>query len=464
MPIRALSNFSGSGWCIEARVISKSCVRKFRKTTGEGRFFKIELSDRDGSEITATFFGSAVDRFFDTLKLLHVFLFSRGVVKAANNKYDRGRYILTFGEHSAIQPTSDDGQIPGLRHNFVPLEQVEKFATNMWADIKGVIVDVRGPSSVTIRSTGDECMKRDVVLWDDSGRDASTCVAMTLWGNPAGGAVRNGAILFARAARVSEWHGAKSLNSGDSCSVDPADEEAEVLRRKYHSSGGVKASLAALRMPLVLRQTLQEIQEENKKLAPPAAIGSPIDPQRPKATHFHVVVAVLVELHLGRAPFYLSCPWPADYTAAVGFCADDTLRLCQKKVVEQSGLWRCDKGHMCSQPLARYFFRARIADHTGFMDVTFFDDAASEVLGCKASDFAALWEDTSRGHELLGLLGSRKGRRLQLRLRSSLEVWQDTERVRVVVEDALPVNVARLSRLLLADLQASLVGGSAPAA
>ena len=83
MPIKALNTFMRD-WIIKARVASD--VKNIVTKKG-GKMMKIELVDQLGTQIEATFFGEAADKFEHVLKKDGVYLFSNGQVKMANKKF-----------------------------------------------------------------------------------------------------------------------------------------------------------------------------------------------------------------------------------------------------------------------------------------------------------------------------------------------------------------------------------------
>lgn len=78
---------SKPGWNIHARVLSKSPVKKWNNSNGQGSFFSITLKDIS-STIRATFFKQAVDQFYGQLDVGKVYSFSKGLVKMANQKFN----------------------------------------------------------------------------------------------------------------------------------------------------------------------------------------------------------------------------------------------------------------------------------------------------------------------------------------------------------------------------------------
>lgn len=83
-PIESLSPYQNR-WEIRARVASKSDVRHWSNTKGEGRVFNVTFADETG-EISATGFNNAVDAFYNKLEKGKVYYVSKARINIAKNK------------------------------------------------------------------------------------------------------------------------------------------------------------------------------------------------------------------------------------------------------------------------------------------------------------------------------------------------------------------------------------------
>jgi len=97
-------------WIIKARVTEKTDLRKFNRNGGEGKVFKAVLLDASGSDIQASFFNDAADKFVNMLEKGQCFTFSQGSIKVANRQYNNTshRYELTFDKETLIEKSEDD--------------------------------------------------------------------------------------------------------------------------------------------------------------------------------------------------------------------------------------------------------------------------------------------------------------------------------------------------------------------
>ncbi|CAE8627917.1 unnamed protein product [Polarella glacialis] len=81
-----------------------------------------------------------------------VYTFSKGFVKAANQKFDKGDHVLSFREHAEIEPIMDDGEIPGMTYDFKALSEVDQLPVDTLLDVRAVICSVSEPVNVRVKS------------------------------------------------------------------------------------------------------------------------------------------------------------------------------------------------------------------------------------------------------------------------------------------------------------------------
>jgi replication factor A1 len=87
-------------------ITSKSDIKTWNKPTGSGKLFSIDLLDEEGTEIRATFFKEAVDKWEPMLQPNGVYYFSGGKMKLANKNFTsvKNDYEITFDDKSVIEP------------------------------------------------------------------------------------------------------------------------------------------------------------------------------------------------------------------------------------------------------------------------------------------------------------------------------------------------------------------------
>nr|QDO16555.1 replication protein A 70 kDa DNA-binding subunit [Crypthecodinium cohnii] len=459
MPIRELSTYSGNRWQIRARVITKGDIRKFNSTRGEGQLCKVDLKDESG-EISATFFGKAVDAFYAMLQPGQVYSFARGYVKAANPRFDKGQFVITFEESSIIEPVVEETAIPGVTYEFKSLADLESLPVNTLVDVKAVVFGANDAFTFTAKS-GREMTKKEIGLWDPSGEGGHT-VDMTLWGERAAGTqVSVGSVVFLKDCRVSEWQGAKTLNSPASIEVDPSDPQAAEIKAQYEASQRVKPVMRAVggggggsggEGARGRRQSFLELKQEDLALSVQQP-GMPLDPNT-RTVYRHTAIGTVTGLPTERSPMYPACPALVDKFQPATQAANGPpeQRMCQKKCQEEEGVWRCGAGHTCQQPRYRYIGRAQVMDYSDSCEVNFFDEVGKKLYGCDAEQLQVAWDQEGPEEINRRLLW----RKVALKLRSSKEIWQESERVRVNVDEVSEVDLKREGRALLAEVTASL--------
>lgn len=461
-PIKELSPYGSSRWRIKARVTSKRDIRRFTNSRGEGQLFSVELVDKSGGECSATFFGKAVDVFYSMLSQGQVYMFAKGRIKPANSRFDKGLFALTFDEHSLIEAAaSDDRDIPGVQYSFRSFADIAgpTITAGTPVDIMGVICDVRGVATIMVKSSGSERSKREIVLWDGSGPDSNQTLDMTIWGDRSAEEYELGAVVFVRAARVNEWNGSKSVNVSGQCERNPDDKRAFELLARYKANGRPQAQPRAQRGPDGAKKTLEQIQEEDLHLGPPIAPGQSFDPNGPRSVNRHLANSTVISQIVlnDRAPFYFSCP------AEVSRGETGRLDQCKKKVSplgdatpERGQRWRCDAGHECQQPKARFFYRAEVADHTGSMEVSVFDEVGQRLFGCDADTLARVWEDPLREGEKHSLTKAATWKRVSVGLRSRKEAWNDQERINASADSVSSIALVKDATSMLAEIRSAL--------
>jgi replication factor A1 len=470
MPIAGLSPYTNGRWRIKARVTLKSDIRKFNNARGEGQLFKIDLIDKAGSEISGTFFGRAVDRFFEMLRPQQVYYFSRGSVKMANKRFDKGEHVITFDENTSVDLAEEDQEIPGVNYNFVSIAEIDRLETGVLIDVKAVILEAREPMMITLRKDNAERAKRELVLWDDSGLDGSSFLELTIWGQNAHDNFEAGAVIMAKGMRVSEWNGNKSLNGGSGYELNPDNPQAFDLKRKFEEKRPNQAIGGAKRSNIGSgnRETCEEIRDADMHLGPAMQAGEAYNtaPGAPRSVHRHFVLATLTNMPSDRPPYYQACPEMVDRPAPAGAQpgAEPQKRQCNRKMTQSGDSWQCQSGHCHQKPVARYLAnRVQVVDHTGSLEVSFFDEAGRQIFGCEANEIAELWEDPSRDAELQKRLTQLSWKRFLFRVTSKREMWQDEQRVRLNCEEGAAPNFVKEGNRLLAEVKAAMLAPPEPA-
>ena len=162
MPIRGINPYSNK-WVIKARVTSKGTVRHWNKGPGNvGKLFSCNLVDNEGSEIRATFFKEAVDKFNEVLQVDGVYTFTNGRAKIANRKFSNldATYELNFGRDAVVMPCSDDKSIKRIQLKRVMIGDIQNVQPNDNVDVVGVVTLTGEVVNITSKA-GRELTKCD---------------------------------------------------------------------------------------------------------------------------------------------------------------------------------------------------------------------------------------------------------------------------------------------------------------
>lgn len=184
-PISSINPYSNK-WTIKARVTSKSAIKSWSNQKGEGTLFSIDLLDSHGSEIRATFFKDACQKFYPEIEESKVYTFSGGSLKVvANSNFSRIKnpYELTFDVRSDIKPASDDGSsIKTQTYEFTKIGALQNTDPGAIVDVIGIVKNCGEVTEIISQKMGGKTLqKRDLLIMDDSNHD----ISVTLWGEKA---------------------------------------------------------------------------------------------------------------------------------------------------------------------------------------------------------------------------------------------------------------------------------------
>uniref|UniRef100_A0A7S2MWW4 Replication protein A subunit n=1 Tax=Helicotheca tamesis TaxID=374047 RepID=A0A7S2MWW4_9STRA len=376
-PISALNMYMNR-WVIRARVTSKSDIRTWSNARGEGSLFSVELLDSSGQDIRATFFKEAVDKFYHMLEQDRVYTFSGGRLKVANAQYNtcKSQFEVTFDQNAEIHLDNDMGDIQHQLFDFVPIAQLENIDPGKYVDVVGVVKSVGQTSSIMSKKSGQELLKADLVVADDSGAE----VNLTVWGERANEAQRayvNCPVVAFRRARVSDFGGRSlSLNQSSPSMVNPRITETQRLQSWWSTTGnkaaGATRSLSsggggAGRMDSFNdRKTISSIKDEN--------MGH-TDPSKPDWLSFKGTFNFIKKDREGGA-WYPACS-----------NSGDPCKNMYKVTQTTDGNWFCDKCQGTSPSCVRRFiFSATVTDDTSTTWVSVFNEQAEVLFGGVTAD------------------------------------------------------------------------------
>jgi replication factor A1 len=444
-------NMYNNRWTIKARVTSKSDIKSWSNAKGEGTLFSIELLDAAGMDIRATFFKEAVDKFYPLLQVGKVYRMSGGKLKVANMQWNtcKSQYEITFDQNSEIHLESDAGDISAQNYTFVKLSQLEAIPEKQYVDVLAIVKSVGEPVSLISKKSGQELIKCDCTLVDDSGVE----VTATLWGEKAkkmASDLAGSPVVAFRRARVSDY-GGKTLSAGDGIDVNPPGlPEAAALQAWFQTFGSSAATRSLSTTgsgggkmdSLAERKTVGSIKEEGLGQGGGGMMGVGGADQKPDWLTFKATIMFIKKDREGGS-WYTACPNAGEP------CKN------RFKVTQTTGLqYYCEK---CQQTYdnctRRWIFTASVEDDTAATWVNIFNDQAEQLLGATADQ---VYSQTYEGGQDQDAYDSYFARanfsEWVFKCRVNSEMVNDEMRVKTTVYAMVPVDYVKESRDLLAEI------------
>lgn len=426
-PIASLTPYQNK-WTIRARVTSKSDVRTWSNSRGEGKLFSVEFLDESG-EIRATGFNQELDKFYDLLEMSKVYYVSGATLKTANKQYSKldNDYEMTFNKMTEITICEEDDAVPTMQFQFLPISEVANADKDKIIDVIGVCREFADITTITAKSSGREFKKRDIQLVDDS----NTEVTMTLWGGTAENFDGSQQPIIAfKGVKVGDFNGKNlSMLQSSAFQINPDIKEAHHLKGWFDNGGNQQdmTNLSNARGTSGMGgvgtnfKTFAEAKLEN--------LGTKDAPD------YYTVKASVVLLRKENC-LYTACPSDG----------------CNKKVIDMNnGLYRCEK---CNREYDTFNWRlmlsGNLADATDNNWVTCFQDQAEMLLGTTAQDLGVMRE--SDPDNFNKIFNDATFKDFTMKLRVKMETYNDESRLKstcVAIEplDPVPYNKRLISEI-----------------
>ena len=426
-PIIALSPYQNR-WVVRARVVSKSGIRTWSNSRGEGKLFSMDLVDESG-EIRCTAFRDQCDKFYEMLEIGKVYYISRATLKTANKQFNnlKNDYEMNLTGDSEIIPCHDNEKdIPTLQFDFQPIGDIEKKEKNDMMDVLGIVKSCGDLQLLTSRTTGREMRKRDIHLVDDS----NTMVCLTLWGTEAedfDGS--NNPVVAVKGARIGEFNGGKNLSTLSSTvmQVDPDIPEAHRLRGWFKTIGCNEDMKSVSRAfggagntsgPLITFKEAADLE-----------LGH-------RGTDMYVIKATVNMIRIENA-LYKSCPSEG----------------CKKKLIDQANdMYRCEK---CDKEYPNFRYRLlaslSLADWTNNQWATAFSEEAEKILGATAQELGELQENDNDAY--LEKFGDATFKSFIFKIRIKLETFSDEKRLKATCAAVSPIDYKTYNNHLITQIK-----------
>ena len=384
-------NLYHSRWTIQARVTSKSDIRTWSNAKGEGSLFSISLLDESGTDIRATFFKEAVDRFYGMLQEGRVYTFSGGRLKVANARWNtcKSPHEITFDQNSEIHMSHDNSNIQTHAYDFVEsIASIESMMVDpekhTHVDVLAYVHAISDPVTLLSKKKGQEFTKCDVTLMDDS----QAQINLTLWNDQvqkASSLMPLNELVGVCRSRLSDYGGGKSLSSFDT--VVLAKNEAGIqklpayhrLQAWYQETGGQgpakslsSSGGSGFGGPASFAERKEIADIKREQLGYQSEKGDYIS--------FPGTVTFLKKDKEGGA-WYPACPKSEDP------CRNRVKVTPTTSVSGHGEAWHCER---CQETfdhcIRRWIFSAVVEDKSSSTWVTFFNETAETLLGQQTAD------------------------------------------------------------------------------
>ncbi len=289
-----------------------------------------------------------------------------------------------------------------MRYHFTNIGDLQSVEKDTTIDTIGVLKEVGEVSEITSKTTMKPYSKRELTLVDNTGYS----VRLTIWGNSANtfdAPVES--VLAFKGVKVSDFGGRSlSLLSSGSMNVDPDIDEAHKLKGWYDAQG--RQDQFASHATMGLGSGMGR-KEDCKLIAQISEEGLGMSE---KADYFTVKGTIL---SIKADNMY----YPACLTQG-----------CNKKVVEVGpGRWRCEKcDKSYPKPLYRYIMSISVADHTGQIYLSCFDEVGQIIMGMTADQLVELRENDEPA--ATAALDGANCQTLLFKCRAKMENYQDQQR------------------------------------
>ncbi|KRX04141.1 Nucleic acid-binding, OB-fold [Pseudocohnilembus persalinus] len=407
--ILGLNPSIGQSFKIKARVTAKKDIKEFTSKGKPGKLFSFDLIDVEGTEITATCFGEAVDKFYDLVQQGQVYVFENGLIRENNNStFNKpNKYVINFSPQSIIELTDDDQSIKQENFSFKTVEEFIQLKVKERADLCVYIKKAGELQSLK----GGQLMKRSLTLTDQSQQG----IEYALFGDAAldEQTFKEGNLIILKDAGVGEFQGCKQISYPRKI-IPESDQipQFQQLRQFLQQTGGdfqIQQQVPQKAGSKKLISTITEIEREARELE-----------NNPEQVLYHNIFGYCTYIKADGTLYYNSCSMPN----------------CKKKVnLNTDEQFVCNTCNQIVQPKARYVIPSlRIVDATGSLFVSCFDEAGEVLIGQPADEIKQLKEDSNQMEQALkDELSKNQYKQFLMTIQSKVENYEGNSRIKHVI-------------------------------
>lgn len=396
----------------KGRVVSKSEVKRFTTQKGEGQVFSFEIADCTG-QIKCVAFSECVDTFYPLIENNKVYAISNVTVRPSNKKFSNNTSDFEIHlEKNTVVTKVEDGSIPKYMFKFVKIADLASVGGVV--DCLAVIKEVYPMGKITVKSTGRESAKRDLMIIDQTG----SC-RVTLWGAKAEEEYEKDTVACLGSVKVGEYNGINLTTVSNSQVIQNIElPEAVELLAWYEEEGKNIVIEKPRRIPK--RSFISEVKDNSLEYA--TIQGS---------------IVYLKEEGL----FYEACP----------------TENCNKKVsMEDNGVFRCEKCNYTFEKCNyRYMINLHVGDFTGQIWITIFDEGGKSLLGVNAAELKEMSE--SNPEDVHNLIKGIYSKEFQFRIRNKEENYNGDIKLRSSCLEISPVDYVFETRRMLEVIEKASV-------
>jgi replication factor A1 len=363
-PLTSLTTFS-KDIQLFVRVVKKGELKTFN-SKGGGNLFTFTIMDSDGTEMQATCFNRACEKFFNLIRENSVYEIIGGYVKINDKKYSslKSDYKLIFDENTRIEEKEDDGTIKENSFSFVKISEIGSYQTHSIVDVFAYVLEAH---EKFLKNTKiGEQMIRKLVIADDS----EFKIELTLWKQFTELDIKQGQVISIKSAKVGDFNG-RNLSSVDDTMIliDPMIREATELKLfcenfkdwKTHSGmGGTGATgdNTANTTICYIKDVLNALETEPDDRIP-----------------FSKIKATICTINHSEKNFYPGCPE----------------KTCRKKLQQDTYMWTCNAcGKQAQKPTYYYTLSLRIKDVSAEHWIDIFGDLGAKLFKITCEEYKDL--------------------------------------------------------------------------